>query len=100
MSLHVSRLSKRYGDKWILRDISFNAERGKVTGIFGASGSGKSSILRAIAGIDKAGGSIMFDSNDVTTLGRVARNFHITHHSSRSFFGGFFRRNAFENLSS
>ena len=87
MSLQVNRLSKRVGDKWILRDVSFEAERGKILGLFGVSGSGKTVILRAIAGIDKsAGGTVLFDSKNVTDLSSDARNFHLSRPAKNSIF--------------
>lgn len=100
MSLLVSKLSKRHGDKWIFRDVSFNAERGKILGLFGVSGSGKTTILKAVAGMDKASGSVSFDSNDVTRLSRDARNFHFAGTPVRSFFGGLIKSDSSTNLSS
>lgn len=69
MPLSVNKLSKRYSNKWALRDISFEVEGGSVIGIFGASGSGKSSLLRSIAGITKHnGGTITLNSQDITAI--------------------------------
>ena len=100
MSLQVSRLSKRYGDKWILRDISFSADRGKILGLFGISGSGKTTILRAVAGLNKSGGTVSFDSNDVAGLARDARNFYFAAPPVRSFLSGFARNDSSTKLSS
>jgi ABC-type polysaccharide/polyol phosphate transport system ATPase subunit len=41
MSLKVVNLSKRYNDKWALRDVSFDVADGEVFGIFGPTGAGK-----------------------------------------------------------
>lgn len=100
MSLQISKLSQRSRDKRILRDVSFNVERGKVLGLFGVSGSGKTTILKAVAGLDKAGGSISFDSNDVTGLARDVRNFHFAAPPARSFLGGFVKNDSSTQLSS
>ena len=50
MPLSARNLSKRYGDKWVLRDVSLEIPDGEIVGIFGASDSGKSTLLRILAG--------------------------------------------------
>ena len=67
MSLKVVSLSKRYKDKWVLRDVSFEVSAGEVFGVFGPAGSGKTALLSAIQGIvSPNGGSIFYESKDVT----------------------------------
>ena len=57
--LEVENLSKSFGSNNVLRDISFNVEKGQVVAIIGPSGSGKSTMLRCINQLEKAdGGSI------------------------------------------
>jgi len=50
MTLHISNLSKRYANNWVLRDVSLTAEKGAVLGILGPTGSGKSTLLKILAG--------------------------------------------------
>jgi ABC-2 type transport system ATP-binding protein len=46
-------LSKRYGDKLAVDDLSFIVEPGKVTGFLGPNGAGKSTTMRLVLGLDK-----------------------------------------------
>lgn len=58
-----------YGDRTILRDISLQVPRGKVTAIMGASGGGKTTVLRLIGGQQRAQqGQVLFDGHDVGTM--------------------------------
>ncbi|MBE9606812.1 amino acid ABC transporter ATP-binding protein [Acetobacteraceae bacterium H6797] len=50
--LSVAGIERRVGDTEILRGISLDVQKGEVVGLIGPSGSGKSSLLRAIAGLD------------------------------------------------
>lgn len=76
MSLKVVSLSKRYNDKWVLRDVSFEVSTGEIFGIFGPTGSGKSTLLSALQGLTSSnGGSVYVGNKDVTKLDRMARNF-------------------------
>ncbi len=69
MPLVIDKISKRYGNIWALRDLSCTVEDGSVIGIFGPSGSGKSALLKAIAGAVKLnGGTILLHGKDVTTV--------------------------------
>ena len=53
MTLHISNLSKRYGNNWVLRDVSLTVEKGTVFGLIGPSESGKSTLLNILAGREK-----------------------------------------------
>ena len=50
MTLRVRDLSKRFGNRWALRDVSLQAERGEIVGLVGGAGSGKTVLLEAIGG--------------------------------------------------
>lgn len=50
--IEVSNLSKSYGKTEVLKNISFNIEKGKIYGIIGHSGAGKSTMLRCINGLE------------------------------------------------
>jgi len=58
-----------YSDRVILDDISLSVPRGKVTALMGASGGGKTTVLRLIGGQNRAQqGQVLFDGQDVTTM--------------------------------
>ena len=54
--LEVRSLSKNFDGFEVLKDISFNVEKGEVVAIIGPSGSGKSTLLRCINQLEKASG--------------------------------------------
>ncbi|NLM06286.1 MAG: ABC transporter ATP-binding protein [Tissierellia bacterium] len=69
MFLEVSNITKKYGDRFAIKDISFSLEKGKLLSVLGASGSGKTTILRAIGGfINLNLGKIILDGEDITNL--------------------------------
>ena len=62
MTLKVEHLTKKFDDKVILDDISFEVKTGEILAIVGFSGSGKSTVLKLITGLlDKDGGTITSD---------------------------------------
>jgi phospholipid/cholesterol/gamma-HCH transport system ATP-binding protein len=57
------------GDRVILDDVTLSVPRGKVTALMGASGGGKTTVLRLIGGQQKANqGEVLFDGADVGRL--------------------------------
>src|SRR5580704_14714214 len=50
--IEVRGLSKRYGDKIAVNDLSFSVAPGKVTGFLGPNGAGKTTTMRLILGLD------------------------------------------------
>jgi phospholipid/cholesterol/gamma-HCH transport system ATP-binding protein len=60
---------KFYGDKAVLGGVSFRVFRGETKIIIGSSGSGKSTILKLVMGLDKPDeGRILVDGEDITQL--------------------------------
>ena len=79
MTLKVSKLAKKYTDRWILRDVSYSMKRGEILGIIGENSSGKSTLLRLIHGSEKLNsGQITFDDKDLTNLSAKERGFSLT----------------------
>ena len=54
----IENLSKSYGDKTVLENITFNLKKGKVYGIVGENGSGKTTLFNCISGLEKHEGTI------------------------------------------
>jgi len=68
-----SHVVKRYGDKTVLRDISFEIERGEFISVIGSSGCGKTTLLRMINGlIEPSEGRINVFGNDISAMDKVA----------------------------
>jgi len=69
MILGVDRLSLFYGDAQALDDVSLSVEPGELVAIIGANGAGKSSLIRTIAGIEKArSGRVRYRDTEITGL--------------------------------
>lgn len=67
--VELRHLTFGYGERVILDDISLSVPRGKVTALMGASGGGKTTILRLIGGQIRAqSGELLFDGQDVTRM--------------------------------
>jgi branched-chain amino acid transport system ATP-binding protein len=65
--LQVEGLDLFYGDAQALSGVSIEIAAGEVVAIVGANGAGKSSLIRAIHGIEKPGaGHVRFDGTDIT----------------------------------
>ncbi|HEX4802701.1 MAG TPA: ABC transporter ATP-binding protein [Myxococcaceae bacterium] len=65
--LEVEQLAVRYNEVPAVHHVSFSVPAGEIVALLGSNGSGKSSILRAIAGLTAASsGRIVFDSRDIT----------------------------------
>jgi NitT/TauT family transport system ATP-binding protein len=74
MHLQIDRLCKSFGygnaRKEVLREVSFAVHSGEFVALVGSSGSGKSTVMRLIAGLDQpSGGVISIDGRPVTAPG-------------------------------
>lgn len=90
MSIALENLTKRYGNQFVVEDVSLEITDGELFVLLGSSGSGKSTILRMIAGLaNPTGGRILLRDRDVTALtpqergtGFVFQNYSIFRHMS------------------
>ncbi len=67
MLLRVQGLSVSYGGGPVVNQVALDVERGAVVALLGANGAGKSSTLRAIAGLESSQGSLYFDGQDISS---------------------------------
>ena len=67
--LAVENLDLYYGDAQALAGVSLEVPQGEIVAIVGANGAGKSSLIRTIAGIERArAGRVRFKGTDITRL--------------------------------
>src|SRR5437588_8152108 len=63
--IKVSHLSKKFGKKVAVDDLSFEIETDKVTGFLGPNGAGKSTTMRLMLGLDNGKGSTSYDNKNL-----------------------------------
>lgn len=69
MAIEVRSLSKRYGGKLAVDDVSFEVPAGRVTGFLGPNGAGKSTTMRVIVGLDRpSSGETLIDGQRYARL--------------------------------
>ena len=65
--LIINKISKSYGNKEVVRDVSLNIKRGQVVGLLGPNGAGKTTTFYVIVGLVKSdSGSIYLDKIDIS----------------------------------
>lgn len=65
--MQISNLTKRYGSRIVLSDISLHLAKGQIYGIMGENGAGKSTLFRCVSGLEKHEGTVSLD--DGTRVG-------------------------------
>lgn len=71
ISIKVDKVSKSFGKKQVLKDISLEIEEGKIYGFIGPSGAGKTTLVRLIVGMDRP------DSGTITVLNKQVPSMEI-----------------------
>ena len=66
-------LTKRYGGRLAVDDLSFTVRDGSVTGFLGPNGAGKSTAMRLMLGLDAGGGTTTFDGRPYRELAEPLR---------------------------
>ena len=95
MFLEVKNLNKTYGEKEVLKDVSFSLDEGNILCILGPSGCGKTTILNSIGGfIKNNSGQIFLNGEDISSLNPEDRNISTVFQS----YGLFSYKNVLENV--
>ena len=69
MSLQANSLSKSYGPKVVVNDVSINVKQGEIVGLLGPNGAGKTTTFYSIVGLIKPDeGSVYLGGKDITSL--------------------------------
>ena len=67
MSIEIRNISKRFGDFEALRNVNLDIASGELVALLGPSGCGKTTLLRIIAGLERADqGTVAFHGEDTT----------------------------------
>ena len=71
--INIEHISKLYGDRMVLEDLSASVDAGDKVGIIGVNGTGKSTLLRILAGAEEPDeGTIIFSRG--MTVGWLPQN--------------------------
>ncbi len=86
MPLELDDVSVRFGDTVAVDHVSLELQHGEVLGLIGPSGSGKSSLLRAIAGLEPlASGRVLWGDRDVSRVPVHQRGFTLMFQDGQLF---------------
>lgn len=97
MSLELRNVTKRFGAQVHIKETSLTLETGHFNVLLGATGAGKTSLIKLMAGLDAvADGQVLMDGEDVTRLNTQKRNISLVH----QFFINYPHMTVFENIAS
>ena len=72
--VRLENVSKKFGDKYIIKNLSLDIYEGEFLTLLGASGCGKTTVLRMISGLEQVtDGKVYIDEKDVTNLDPTKR---------------------------
>ena len=80
MRLSMQNLGKRYGKRWVVKDVSFSVEQGQVVGLLGPNGAGKTTSFYMVVGL------VNMDKGRVT-LGKMDLSKYAMHERARAGIG-------------
>ncbi len=68
--LVIDHITKSFGKKEIIKNVSFEVKKGETFGLLGPNGAGKSTTISMICGL------ISYDSGDIKVGGKSVKNIH------------------------
>lgn len=72
--LILDHVSKKFSDKYVLKDINFSIKKGEFISVIGKSGSGKSTILRLVSGLEGlTEGAMTIDGEEIHGINKKIR---------------------------
>lgn len=87
--INVDKVSKQYGGRNVLNNVSFQVKKGEIFGLLGPNGAGKSTLLDCILGLTKTDGgtSTIFDvtmcGHQCTLFERIGVQFQLTNYQKQ-----------------
>lgn len=64
--IEIQNVSKRYGSKYAVNDVSFTIKKGEILGFLGRNGAGKSTTMNIVTGyISASSGRVLLDGHDI-----------------------------------
>ena len=67
LTLEARKISKRYGNRWVVREVSFQVGPGQIVGLLGPNGAGKTTSFYAVVGLIRVdAGDVLLDGEKIT----------------------------------
>ena len=71
--LKIENLSKNFGEKKVLKDVNFSIESGKIVGLLGKNGTGKSTLIKLVCGLlSPSSGKILVKGKEIGVESKLA----------------------------
>lgn len=97
-AVRLTRVSKRFGQAHVLREISWDVPPGHVVGLLGLNGAGKTTLLRLLIGLLRASDGIVEIGGTVLTPGNAALRDQVGYVPERTVIPGGFTADRLESL--
>ena len=69
MRLKAEKIYKKYGRRWVVKNITLSVDAGEIVGLLGPNGAGKTTTFYSLLGlVELDAGSILLDSTDITRI--------------------------------